>query len=140
MEFADRINKTGKVHMSTDFFGLEKRLDELMEVSLYRIIQEWTNNILKYANADRIMVQITRDKKELTLVIEDNGAGFDSEKLKKGGGNGWKNINSRINLIKGVLELDTHPGHQGSTLILNVPVGKKNLRETADGNQFISNY
>ncbi|MEQ8472995.1 MAG: sensor histidine kinase [Marinoscillum sp.] len=117
-EFASRINLTNQLLVETDFFGLEERLTDVQEISLYRIAQEWVNNVMKYSDADKVMIQITRDEDEITLLIEDNGIGFDEDLLKSGKGNGWKNMNSRANLINGKLELDTSPGMKGSTLIL----------------------
>ena len=127
-EFAARVNLTGKIAVETDFFGLEKRLSDVQEISFYRITQEWVNNILKYSDADKVTIQITRDENEITLMIEDNGAGFDLDSLKSGKGNGWRNMNSRANLIKGELEVDTHLGMRGSTLIVNAPVVKEKLK------------
>ncbi|MFY0605632.1 MAG: tetratricopeptide repeat protein [Cyclobacteriaceae bacterium] len=121
-EFASRINVSDKVLVETDFFGLEKRLTDVQEISLYRISQEWVNNILKYSDADKVSIQITKDAEEITLLIEDNGSGFDINMLKSGKGNGWRNMNSRANLIKGELELDTTVGMKGNTLIVNAPV------------------
>lgn len=121
-EFSDRINVTGRVSIEVDTFDMDERLEDLQEISLYRITQEWVNNILKYSNATKINIQLTRDESEITLMIEDNGNGFDQSLLTSGKGNGWKNLNSRANLIKGELELDTTVGIKGSTLILNCPV------------------
>ncbi len=121
-EFSSRINNTGQLHIYIDAFGINERLTDLQEISIYRITQEWVNNILKYANATRITVSLTRDEEEITLLIEDNGAGFDSNLLRQSSGNGWKNIQSRANLLKGDLELDTTPGTQRSTLIINIPI------------------
>ena len=121
-EFAGRINNTGKYYIETDFFGMEERLTDVQEISLYRITQEWVNNILKYSDASKVTVQITRDEEEITLLIEDDGSGFDLNVLKSGKGNGWKNMNSRANLINGELEVETTPGMRGNTLIVNAPV------------------
>ena len=121
-EFAGRINNTGKYNIETDFFGMEERLTDVQEISLYRITQEWVNNILKYSDASKVTVQITRDEEEITLLIEDDGSGFDLNVLKSGKGNGWKNMNSRANLINGELEVETSPGMRGNTLIVNAPI------------------
>ncbi|MEM8894958.1 MAG: tetratricopeptide repeat protein, partial [Bacteroidota bacterium] len=94
-EFADRINTTGKVKIEVDAFGLNERLKDLQEISIYRITQEWVNNILKYSDASKINIQLTKDESEITLLIEDDGIGFDKAVLINGKGNGWKNINSR---------------------------------------------
>ncbi len=121
-EFAGRINLSDKVHVNVDAFGIEQRLPDLVEINLYRISQEWINNVIKYSDATTIQVQLTKDESEITLLIEDNGSGFEKTLLTEGKGNGWKNMQSRTNLLKAELELDTKPGQKGSTLILNVPI------------------
>jgi signal transduction histidine kinase len=123
-EFSGRINQAEKVFVELNVFGLENRLTELQEISLYRISQEWVNNILKYSDADKITLQITKDESEITLLIEDNGTGFDKSLLELGKGNGWKNLNTRAKLIKGELELETHPNQKGNVLIVNSPTIK----------------
>lgn len=120
-EFSDRINQTNKIAIELNTFGLENRLTEIQEISLYRISQEWINNILKYSDANKVTLQITKDEEEITLLIEDNGSGFDKTALTSGNGNGWKNLNTRANLIKGELELETAPDKKGNTLIINAP-------------------
>lgn len=120
-EFSGRVNQTGKIFVELNIFGLEERLTELQEISLYRISQEWVNNILKYSDASKITLQITRDESEITLLIEDDGMGFDQSLLSAGKGNGWRNLNTRAKLIHGELELETNPDHKGNVLIVNAP-------------------
>lgn len=120
-EFAERINTGNKVVVVTNFFGLENRLTEIQEISLYRISQEWINNILRHSDADKITIQITRDDEEITLLIEDNGTGFDKTLLTNSTGNGWRNLNTRANLINGEFEIETRKGWKGTTLIVNAP-------------------
>ncbi len=119
-EFASRINATGVKRVEVNIFGLAERLSELQEISLYRITQEWVNNNLKYSEAEKITIQITKDEEEITLLIEDDGAGFDPEILKKGKGNGWRNMTSRANLLNAEIEVDSSKGAKGSALILNI--------------------
>lgn len=121
-ELVSRINKSGKIRAESSFYDLDERLADVQEISLYRIVQEWTNNILKYSDASRVSVQLTRDEQEITLTIEDDGLGFDERILTEGKGNGWKNLQSRANLMKGTLDLETSPGRRGNMLIVNVPV------------------
>lgn len=121
-EFADRINRSGRLSVDTLFFESDERLASESEVAIYRICQEWLNNIMKYSDAKQITIQLTSDQSELTLTIEDDGRGFDKNLLTQSKGNGWKNINSRSNLIHGVLDLETRPGTKGNLLILNVPL------------------
>ncbi len=121
-ELASRIEASGKVKFDCSFFELDQRLADVQEISLYRIVQEWTNNILKYSSASHIAVQVTKDDEEITLTIEDNGMGFDEQLLKQGRRNGWKNLQTRTNLMKGAIEVDTTEGRRGNMLTVNVPL------------------
>lgn len=121
-EFIQRVNSSSEaLYVELNVFGLEERITEIQEISLFRISQEWINNILKYSDAKKITLQITKDEEEITLMIEDDGNGFDRELLLSGKGNGWKNLNTRTNLIHGQLELETQPECRGNTLIVNTP-------------------
>lgn len=117
-EMALRLNQTGKILVIVNDFDVPERLNEVHEISLYRIIQEWVNNVIKYAEAEKITIQLVGHDEELSITIEDNGNGFDSTALENSTGNGWKNIKSRTNLIKGELTLDSRPGHKGTTFML----------------------
>jgi two-component system NarL family sensor kinase len=84
-------------------------------------VQEWVNNVLKYAQAHNVQIQLVGHHDEISLTIEDDGHGFDKGELERSQGNGWKNIQSRLSLIKATLELDTEPGRKGTTLSINMP-------------------
>lgn len=117
-EFAQKINDTGKVTILVKATGLEERLGDIQEVSLYRLAQEWINNIIKYSDADQIEVILEKDWNQLLFQIKDNGSGFDLNQLKKGKGNGWRNMNSRAKILKGDLQISTSPMQKGTTLKL----------------------
>ncbi len=121
-ELCNRLNSTEKIHIELNLFGPEGRLEDIQEISIYRIAQEWINNILKYSNASKITFQLTVDQEEITLLIEDDGAGFDRKRLTESKGHGWKNLNTRSRLIQGILEIESMPGQRGSALILNAPL------------------
>jgi len=128
-EFADKINTSEKLIVEVLIFDLTKRLSDVQEISIYRIVQEWVNNIIKYSDAGKITVQITKDEQELTLTIEDDGMGFELNNLKQSKGNGWKNIRSRTNLIHGDLEIDTTIGKRGNLFLINIPLEQKIVDE-----------
>ena len=121
-EMAHRLNDSGKISVTINSFDVPQRLEGLYEISLYRIIQEWVNNVLKYAEAFVVEIQLVGYEDEIALTIEDDGKGFDVRLLESGAGNGWKNIRSRTNLIKATLEIDSVTGRKGSTLIVRVPL------------------
>ncbi len=120
-EFANRINRTGKVQISIQAFDVNPAMSAQQKIALYRICQEWVNNILKYSGCSKISLQLVQHDDELVTIIEDNGRGFDTSALLTSQGNGWKNINSRLGLIKGSIEIDSSAGREGTTVIITVP-------------------
>ena len=115
-DLAHRINAGQKVAVELQFEGISERLDELVEINLFRICQEWINNILKYAGAKNILVSLRQQAGWMTLSIMDDGMGFDSAVFVHSKRNGWKNINTRAGLLNGELQLNTLPGIQGTEL------------------------
>ncbi len=128
-EMGTRVRETTGMSIRVRNLDIPERLPELVEVTLYRIIQEWINNIHKYNEATVIEIQIIGYDEEMNVVVEDNGKGFDTSILEQGSGSGWKNIKSRVNLVKGTLDIDSRPGKSGTTLIVKVPL--KILREAS---------
>jgi signal transduction histidine kinase len=120
-EMALRINENAPLRIEVTSFDMEARLQELQEISVYRIVQEWTTNVTKYAKATKIIVDLVADEGEIRITIEDDGHGFDSTTLQLGSGNGWKNIQSRLGLLKGAITLDSTAGRQGTTLFIQFP-------------------
>lgn len=109
-EMIGRINAAGTTHFELDVDGMDQRLPKETEVHLFRIAQELINNILKYAEAREASVQLVRENNDITLMVEDNGKGFEKKQLEQGTGNGWYNILSRLKLINGEIEVDARPG------------------------------
>jgi two-component system, NarL family, sensor kinase len=121
-EFATRINRSGGVTIHVQTYDLHDLSSE-HRIALYRISQEWVNNVIKYSGATSISIQVVQHPEELVLTIEDNGRGFNPERLTQSQGNGWKNINSRLHLIKGTIEIDSQEGRANTTVIISVPSG-----------------
>jgi two-component system sensor histidine kinase/response regulator len=90
------------------------RFDPVTEITIYRIVQEALNNIMKYARAQRATITLSYQNRSLRLEIQDNGVGFDYEQAKnqkrQKKGRGLKNIENRVQLLGGTLEIDTGPG------------------------------
>ncbi len=119
-EFAARINRSGGVTIHVQTYNLRSDLPSEHRIALYRISQEWVNNVIKYSGATSISIQVVQHPEELVLTIEDNGKGFSAERLTRSQGNGWKNINSRLHLIKGTIEIDSQEGRANTTVIISV--------------------
>jgi two-component system sensor histidine kinase UhpB len=83
-------------------------LNDEQKLMIYRIVQEQLNNIIKYADAQNVLIRIEIDQPRVTVSIKDDGVGFEMEKLE--GGIGLKNIRGRLNLFNGNLEVISAPG------------------------------
>jgi two-component system NarL family sensor kinase len=123
-DFVDKIEKKSlKVRVYTE--GLDDRMDSNLEIVLYRVIQECVNNVIKHANASRLDISVLKDKEGISATIEDNGKGFDIGDRDKFEGIGLKNIITRIEYLKGMVDFDSSPG-KGTLIALNVPLEQAN--------------
>jgi len=115
------IERTGKYVTSFDAPPSDE-IDDLMsgnEIILFRIIQEVVNNILKHAEADKINITIEQKGIDFSVIIEDNGKGFEIDKLKQDKkGIGLKNIFDRAKLINTTVIINSELGI-GTKVILN---------------------
>ncbi|HRG57778.1 MAG TPA: sensor histidine kinase [Bacteroidia bacterium] len=123
-ELAMYVNGSGNTKVYVDLVGFEQRPSETIEINLYRIIQELLTNILKHAEATEVHIQLTKENEFITMMLEDNGKGLDIADLKNSKGNGWHNINSRLNLLKGNIEIDSKPG-KGTAIFIEINENNK---------------
>jgi signal transduction histidine kinase len=118
---------------SLETFGFEKALDQFAQENstencqvfatitptgasiskekasiLYRVAQELTQNAIKHAEATEISIQVLIDE-EMTLIVEDDGVGFDFNSEK--GSNGMSSISKRGTQLNGTFEVDSNPNH-----------------------------
>ncbi|OYX15726.1 MAG: hypothetical protein B7Z16_12890, partial [Algoriphagus sp. 32-45-6] len=120
-DLAHRINAGQKVKLEIESQNLPERMDELVEINLFRICQEWINNVLKYAKAQHIALNLSENQGIARLQILDDGQGFDVSIFQHSKRNGWKNITTRAELLNGKLELFTQVGQQGTELLITFP-------------------
>ena len=98
-----------------------KELPYEQKVCVYRIIQELAANIQKHALATNVNIHLTGHENHLTIMAEDNGKGFDHKIVKEG--IGFNNIQKRITLYDGKMEVDSQKGN-GTTIIIDIPYKK----------------
>jgi len=118
-EFITKIQNMPNLKVSLEIIGMNERLEQEKESILYRVIQEVVSNIIKHARASELVLQLIRHDKELTIIIEDNGVGFDTSKINEFGGIGLKNIISRVEFINGSVHFDSTPG-RGTSVVIDV--------------------
>ena len=109
----------------TDF---QNRFDSLTETNLYRVAQEAVNNSLKYANSTFVLVSVSHTKDLLSIVIDDNGAGFDVDAVEaseKGLGMGLFFMKERVKYVDGRLFVNSTKG-EGTRITINIPLSNTN--------------
>lgn len=116
---ANRLKSTKKLNIEVINIDLKQRIQNFIELQLFRIIQELLTNTIKHAEANNVNIQFSQDDDNINVMFEDDGIGFDLNKDSEG--IGLSNIRNRVDKIKGSLSLDSSPG-EGTTVIINVPV------------------
>jgi PAS domain S-box-containing protein len=107
--------KGSQLQITRSYNGLdESQLSEKLKLAIYRIVQEQFNNILKYAKASHISLQLKQDVDWVEMHIKDDGVGFDPSRKSKGVG--LMNMRTRVSLFNGELRIITEPG-KGCELI-----------------------
>jgi signal transduction histidine kinase/ligand-binding sensor domain-containing protein len=119
---ANKINLTGLIHFNLNVFGFKQRLQKDYELSLYRITQELINNVLKHAQAKNIFLQVGLRDETITIMIEDDGKGFDLSAHKEG--YGIKNMETRTKLLSGRIHIESTPG-KGTVVLIEIPYNQK---------------
>jgi signal transduction histidine kinase len=116
---------TGKDILFINKTEYNQRLDSLIEINIYRIVQEAINNAIKYAEPSHILVSLSHSTNILSIVVDDDGKGFDISKVKKvkngDGGMGMTFMRERITYIEGRIFLNSELG-KGTRVTLNIPI------------------
>jgi signal transduction histidine kinase len=119
-DFVQRMG-TDKTHINLIIHGLNDRLNENVETVVFRVLQELVNNIIKHAEATEITIQLVKEQLELSIMVEDNGKGFDIKTLGEKAGIGLKNIESRVEYLNGHVHFDSSIGN-GTTVMIDIPL------------------
>jgi len=109
-----------------------KRLPDPIETALYRILQEALTNVARHARAKSVSVLVERRQKEIVAVIEDDGQGFDLERVHRDGHLGLLGIRERAELLGGRLTIESSPG-RGTSLYIRLPLAHPEISEIEEG-------
>ena len=125
-ELVRTVNDSGAIRLSSNIAYVDDVFSEAKGVSLYRIVQEALNNIVRHSRAGEACVTISRTDLEVALVIEDNGQGFNPESIKRDGvrGFGLTGLAERARMLNATLAIQSTPG-QGTAVRLNVAIRKQ---------------
>jgi two-component system CheB/CheR fusion protein len=121
----DQFTQASGIQADVHTTGTEaERLPELIETSLYRILQEALTNVWKHAGAKSVSVILERTPGQVQLIVEDDGSGFEPADGGTGDGRlGLLGIRERVSLIGGSFHIEAPLG-QGTTLYVRVPLAR----------------
>jgi PAS domain S-box-containing protein len=123
-ELIDSLMRTRTLNIEFDYFEFnEEAIPENQKLSVFRIVQEQLNNIIKHSGAQNVWIRLFNEAGEFILEIKDDGKGFDFSHPRKG--IGILNIKNRAELFNGKAEIFTEPG-SGCQLVVSFPLSEPN--------------
>jgi signal transduction histidine kinase len=118
----EKISDHSNIRFNLNAYQFEERLDETTEISIYQILLELINNIVKHSGADKATIEMNKYTSYINLMVEDNGKGFVYDLTKKEKiGIGLTNIISRVGILKGTIDIDSGQD-KGTTVIIDIPL------------------
>lgn len=119
---AEKMSILDKLRINVIPHGLKERLENTLEITLYRIIQELCTNIIKHSEAREVNIYLTQhSSSELNIIIEDNGKGFNPKKIVEKSGIGLKSIEKKVEQLNGTFTIDSIIS-KGTTIIIDIPI------------------
>jgi len=109
-QLASAVSASNNLHVEFNAYNVPLNIEPEKQMNIYRIAGELMSNTIKYAKASRIDVQLLIRDGSLILGYEDDGIGFDAQRLESASGIGFRNIQARLQKINGTYTLESKPG------------------------------
>ncbi len=110
------------VHFKVTGFTGEARLPGEVETTIYRIVQEALNNVVRHAQTGNVDVILEKQDKKVIAMVEDDGIGYDMNTTRTGGHMGLIGMQERAQMAGGVFRIESNPGG-GTTVVVEIPNG-----------------
>ncbi|MEM0516897.1 MULTISPECIES: ATP-binding protein [Aequorivita] len=125
-DLVSAVNTSEKLKVEEIFEGLENTNDWSEEfcLTVYRIVQEVMNNIIKHAQASHVLLQIVELEDSVTIYIEDNGTGIKQDIEQEG--TGLRMLKSNVAYLNGTLEINGNQ-NSGTFILAELPIEKKEI-------------
>jgi signal transduction histidine kinase len=120
-EFADNVSESSNFTIDVQSHGDASFENADIENDLRTMVNELITNVIKHANATEVSIDITRGDDFLSILVEDNGVGFDTAILNDNKGIGLYRIRKKIENMQGKLTIDSNL-NRGTTLIIDIPL------------------
>ena len=114
-DYCQSLAESQQFTINCEFHSLEERMPPTTEIIVYRVVQELVNNAVKHSGATAILAQVIRQANNLSITIEDNGRGFSNTEEALNKGSGLLSIKSRVDYLKGQMDIKSSPG-KGSSI------------------------
>ena len=120
-EFINQVNTKHSVDIQL-YIVKEIKIPKEKEIHMFRMVQEIVHNTIKHAQAKTLQIGFSEESGHLLCLTKDDGQGFDKEKALAGShGLGLRSLESRCEILNGILTLDSMPG-AGTNYFIKIPV------------------
>ncbi len=129
LSLLNKVTESEKLKIQSEIDEIDSLFESESEMSVYRIIQESLNNIVKHSGADKAQVFVTKSDRNLTILIADDGKGFDRNAQPDGeigkGGFGLIGMSERVRMLGGTQEIESTNG-AGTMILIKIPLKENN--------------
>lgn len=119
--FASKVSASNKLVIEVEEHGMDKRLENSLEITIFRIIQELITNVIKHSGAQEAVIHLTHHEDMINIMVEDDGRGFNVTEVDYKEGMGIYSIQKRVEYLDGTVDVESVP-KKGTTVIINIPV------------------
>lgn len=119
--FASKVSASNKLVIEVEDSGMDDRLENSMEIMIFRIIQELITNVIKHADASEATIHLTHYGDAINILVEDDGMGFVLEDVKPKEGMGIYSIQKRVEHFGGTVDFESIP-NKGTSVVINMPL------------------
>jgi signal transduction histidine kinase len=128
--FCREVYKQHEVNVEFTCRNVPKHLPKAISLCLFRVAQEALQNAVKYSGVSEFTVELLTLEDEIHLAVADEGAGFDMEEAKRNQGLGLMSMQERVQLVNGMLSVESKPG-KGTQVLAVVPLDGRSLNDQA---------
>ena len=119
--FASNVSASKRLIIEVEEHGMHERLENSLEITIFRIIQELITNVIKHADAKEVVIHLTNHGDGINIMVEDDGKGFLLSEIQVKEGMGIHSIQRRVEYQGGTVDIESVP-EKGTTVIINIPV------------------
>jgi len=113
--YAGNVQEHASISVRVDITGEERELEDAVKITIFRIIQESLNNVIKHAQASHVNIHLCFEERNVRIEVWDNGIGFDLEQAKHDRARrpslGLAGMEERAALLGGSVSVQSRPGY-----------------------------